>query len=118
MEVPSNTPPQIICLNDRLLLQYAVLDESVGYTAEHGLFFVGGKQISRVPSMAVCQDKESSLFTLYYCDTDRSVLGVASNYESVDAAKRRAERIFPGLSARWVEANFTEQDVTHYLDES
>jgi hypothetical protein len=118
MAIPSNILPPIICLNDRVLLQYAALDESVGYTAGHGLFFVGGKQIGRVPSMAICQDKESSLFTLYYCDSDWSLLGVATNYESVDAAKRQAERIFPGLLARWVEANFTEQDVTRYLDES
>ena len=118
MDIPSNIPPPIIGLNDRLLLQYAVLDESVGYTVGHKLFFVDGKQIGRVPCMAICQDKETSLFTLYYCDEEWSFLGVATNYESVDAAKRQAERIFPGLSARWVKANFTEQDATNYLDES
>jgi hypothetical protein len=114
MDLPSNIPPPIICGNDRLLLQYAVLDESVGYTAGHGLFFVDGKQIGRVPCMAICQEKESSLFTLYYCDRDWSLLGVAANYESVDAAKRQAERIFPGLSARWMDSHFTEADLERY----
>lgn len=118
MENSPNIPPPIICLNDRLLLHYAVLDESVGYTVGHGLFFAGGKEIGRVPCLAICQEKESGRFTLYYCDSDWSLLGVATNYESVDAAKRQAERIFPRLSARWIEANFTDQDASRYLDES
>jgi hypothetical protein len=118
MEDSSNIPPPIICVNDRVFLHYAVLDESVGFKAGHGLFFVGGKEIGPVPCLAICQDKDSPRFTLYYCDSDWGLVGVAADYESVDAAKRRAERIYPGSSARWVEAHFTEQDVTRYLDES
>jgi hypothetical protein len=114
----SNIPPPIICVNDRVLLHYAVLDESVGYTVGHRLFFVDGKEIGRVPCLAICQDKESPGFTLYYCDSDWSLLGVAPGYESVDAAKRRAECIYPRSLARWAEANFTEQDATRYLTES
>jgi hypothetical protein len=33
------------------------------------------------------------------------------------AAKTRAEHIYPGSSAKWVEAHFTEEDVTRYIDE-
>jgi hypothetical protein len=118
MKDSSNTPPPIICVNDRVLLHYAVLDESVGYTAGHGLFFVGGKEIGRVPCLAICQNRDSSRFTLYYCDSDWGLVGVGTDYESVVAAKRRAERIYPGSSARWIEANFTEEDVARYLDEA
>jgi hypothetical protein len=32
-------PPRTITLNDSALLCYALLDESVGYTVGHGLFF-------------------------------------------------------------------------------
>jgi hypothetical protein len=67
-----------------------VLDESVGYTVGHGLFFVDGKEIGKVPRLAICKDKASELFTLYYCDKDWSPLGVATNYQSVDAEKHRA----------------------------
>lgn len=98
----STTPPSAITTNDRALLHYAVLDESVGYAAGHGLFFVDGKEIGKVPCIAICQDKDSLKFTLYYCDRDWSLIGAAAGYESVDAAKRRAERIYPGSSARWV----------------
>lgn len=96
-------PPQKITLNDAALLYYVELDESVGYTEGHGLFFVDGKEIGKVPRLAICKDKESGLFTLYYCDENWILLGVAANYQSVDAAKHRAERIYPGSSARWVD---------------
>jgi hypothetical protein len=104
MENPSATPPQTIMLNDSALLCHAVLDESVGYTVGHGLFFVDGKEIGKVPRLAICKDKASGLFTLYYCDKDWNPLGVATNYQSVDAAKHRAERIYPGSSTRWIDS--------------
>ncbi len=97
-----NKPPRRITLDDAALLCYAVLDERVGYTAGHGLFFVDGKEIGRVPRLAICKDKEG-LFTLYYCDETWNFLGVASNYQTIDAAKRRAERIYPGSSTRWID---------------
>lgn len=109
-------PPPIITVNDRVLLQYAVLDSSVGYNVGHGLMFVGDKETGRVPCLAICQDKDSSQFSLYYCDSDWSLIGIAS-YASIAAAKRRAERIYPGSQACWVEAGFTEADAEHYLEE-
>jgi len=118
MENPSSTPPPVISCNDRVLLYYAMLDEAVGYTAGHGLFFVDGKEIGRVPCLAICQDKDSPHITLYYCASDWSLLGLAAGYESVDAAKHRAERIYPGSSTRWVKAHFTEEDANRYLDEA
>ena len=68
MENRPPNPPPIITLNDSALLCYAVLDESVGYKVNHGLFFVDGKEIGKVPRLAICRDKDLGLFTLYYCD--------------------------------------------------
>jgi hypothetical protein len=96
-------PPRTITLNDTILLCYAVLDEHVGYTVGHGLFFVDGKEIGRIPRLAICKDKDSGLFTLYYCDEDWNPLGVAADYQTVGAAKMRAERIYPGSSTRWTD---------------
>jgi len=101
---PTPRPPRRITLNDSQLLCYAVLDESVGYTAGHGLFFVDGKEIGRVPCLAICHDKDTQLFTLYYCDANWTLLGVAADYPSIDAAKHRADRIYPGSSSCWTEA--------------
>jgi hypothetical protein len=92
-----------------------VLTDSVGYNSGQGLQFAGEKEIGRVPRLAICQDKTSPAFMVHYCDGDWSVRGIAS-YETV-AAKRRAERIYPGSSACWVAAHFTEEDAKRYLDE-
>jgi hypothetical protein len=116
MEHSPSPPPPIICVNDRILLHYAVLDDSVGLNSGHGLMFVGYKEIGKVPCLAICQDKDSPQFTLYYCDSDWSPIGIAG-YDSVAAAKRRTERIYPGSSACWVEANFTEEEVNRHLNE-
>jgi ClpX C4-type zinc finger protein len=116
MEQPSSMPPPIITVNDRVLLHYAILNDSVGYNSGHGLMFVDGKEIGRVPCLAICQDKNSPQFMLYYCDSDWSLIGIAS-YDTVAAAKRRAERIYPGSFACWIEAKFTDDDAKRYLDE-
>jgi hypothetical protein len=104
MENPLTTPPPKITLNDGAFLSYAVLDELVGYTVGHGLFFVDGKDIGKVPCLAICRDRDSASFTLYYCDEDWTPLGVATDYRSVEAAKNRAERIYPGSSTRWTDS--------------
>jgi hypothetical protein len=109
-------PPPIICVNDRVLLHYAVLNDTVGYNAGHGLMFVGEKEIGKVPCLAICHDKKSPQFTLYYCDSDWSYIGSGS-YDTVAAAKRRAERIYPGSAGCWREAQFTEEDANRYLEE-
>jgi len=112
----SSTPPPIITVNDRVLLQYAILSGSVGFNAGHGLMFVGEKEIGKVPCLAICQDKHSQQIMLYYCGIDWSLIGIAS-YDSIAAAKKRAERIYPGSSDCWIEAKFTEEDANRYLDE-
>jgi hypothetical protein len=106
------TPPPVITVNDRVLLYYAVLNDSVGYNSGHGLMFVGEKEIGRVPCLAICQDKSSAQFMLYYCDRDWSPIGIAS-YDTVEAAKRRAERIYPGSFPCWIEAKFTKEEANH-----
>jgi hypothetical protein len=93
-----------------------VLTDAVGFSVGHGLFFVGGKEIGPVPCLAICQDKESRQVTLYYCERDWSPIGIAG-HESIEAARKRAERIYPGSSSCWVEAHFSEEDVNRYLDE-
>ncbi|MGC1107764.1 MAG: hypothetical protein WA876_14635 [Candidatus Acidiferrales bacterium] len=115
-EQPS-TPPPIICVNDRVLLHYAVLNEAVGFNSGHRLMFVGDKEMGRVPCLAICADKGSAQFFLYFCDKDWSMVGVAS-YETVAAAKQRAERIYPGSSGRWMETHFTEEDGERFLEET
>jgi|SRR5690348_15291551 len=117
MSGPSRTPPPVICVNDRVLLEYAVLDASVGFSEGHGLLFVGRKEIGRVPYLAISQNKESASVTFYCCDEEWNPVVIAA-MGCVEEAKRKAERIYPGSSARWIHAHFTEEDVSRYLDEA
>ena len=78
--------------------------------------FVGDKEIGRVPCLAICQDEASSQFMLYYCDADWMPIGIAS-YDTVDAAKKRAEPIYPRSLACWVEGHFRAEEVDQYRRE-
>ena len=117
MEQPTLPPPPMIAVNDRVLLWYAVLSESVSYNADQCLMYVGREKIGKVPCLAICQDKNSLElnFRLYYCDTNWVPIGVAG-HRSVDDAKRRAEVIYPGSIACWVEAHFTEEDAERHIN--
>jgi hypothetical protein len=114
-EPPSNPPPPIISGSDRVVLHYAVLDESVGYRANHGLFFVNGKEIGKVPLLAISQDKNSPGFLLYYCGDDWSPVGIAV-HNSVAEAKRRSDFIYPGSVGCWTETHYAGDDVARYLE--
>lgn len=61
---PKIPPPPVISFQDRVLLEYALLD-SVGFNRGHTLFFVDGKEIGHVPCLAICKDKDSEGFHLY-----------------------------------------------------
>lgn len=78
--------------------------------------FVGGKELGKVPCLAICEEKKNSKSLMHCCDDDWGSIGV-SGHDTVLAAKRRAELIYPESSGKWVEAHFTEEDVTRYLDE-
>ena len=104
-------------VNDLLLLHYAMLNDSVGFNAGHRLMFRDGVEIGRVPCLAICQDKDSPQFMLYYCDGDWKPLGIAS-YDSVDAAKSRAERIYPGSIACWTQAQLLRRIPSVFLKSS
>ena len=98
------------------VLHYAVLDESVGYTG-HRLKSFDGEELGKVPCLGICQGRDTPKFITYCCGSDWEPLAVLSASDTVETAKGRAERIYPGSSAKWVEAHFTEEDVGHYLDE-
>ncbi|HYK65680.1 MAG TPA: hypothetical protein VEY94_12095 [Patescibacteria group bacterium] len=106
-------PPPAI--GSERILHYAVLDESVAFNTDHRLMFIDGKAIGKVPYLAICAEEKTSKFLIYYCDGDWGPIGVSA-HDSVVAAKKRAELIYPGSSAKWIVANFTEEDVARYLD--
>lgn len=111
-------PPAIIY---RRLLYYAVLDKSIRYSGCK-LMFVGrprGKlrELKKVPCVAICERlfEDEKAFWLFYCDRDWNDVGVA-DYDTLDAAMHRAERMYPGISTLWMKAQVTKKQVNNYLD--
>ena len=93
-------PPRIT-LNDRKLLFHAELDATVGFREGHRLMFIDGKELWRVPRLAICSLKGSPKYALYFCDEEWRVIGGAIK-DAVDDAKKRAEYIFPGSATKWI----------------
>jgi hypothetical protein len=112
---PKPSPPPPAIGSDRLL-HYAILDASVRCESGHGLLYVDGQEIGKIPCLAICRSRNSSDVVLYYCESDWNSIAV-SVHDSVPSAKRRADRIYPGSSTFWREANFSEEDAARYLDD-
>ena len=110
-ETPS-PPPAIDCSR---LLFYAVIDSSVQFSGRT-LLFVDGRELGRVPCLAICDGKRSSEVLLFHCDSGWTTLG-CSAHQSVQDAKTRAERIYPGISTLWVNADVSEEAAEVYLNE-
>jgi hypothetical protein len=109
----ASLPPPAIASNR--LLCYAILDKSVGFTRGHGLQFVDGEDIGKVPLLAICESRVPSEVLLNFCEQGWNSIAV-SVHDSAANAKRRAERIYPGTAGRWVEARVSDAEVERHLD--
>lgn len=109
---PPSPPPVLDCAR---VIEYAILNESVGYSGRT-LLFVDGKELGEVPCLAICADKEPPGVMLFHCDREWTVLG-CSAHGSITEAKDHAERIYAGLSACWVDAHISEEQAERYLDD-
>jgi hypothetical protein len=109
---PILPPPVLDCAR---LLHYAVLDAGVEFSGR-SLLFVDGKELCAVPCLAICEDPKTPGVLLFHCAIDWRVLG-CSAHESVSEAKGRAERVYHGVSTRWVEVNVSRGAAEAYLNE-
>ena len=113
MEQMTPKPPPVLA--SARVLEYAVLDDSVGYSGKTWVF-VGDRELGRVPRLAVCEGLETAETLLLYCDHDWSVLA-AARYDSPKRAKARAERTYPGVSRRWVSAGVSREEARAAWDQ-
>jgi hypothetical protein len=99
-------PPPVLA--SARVLEYAVIDDSVGYSGKSWVF-VGDRELGRVPRLAVCEALDTGEILLLYCDADWGVVA-AARYDSPKRAKARAERTYPGVSRRWVDAAVSREE--------
>jgi hypothetical protein len=105
-------PPALDCAR---VLEYVFIPPSNAYSGRT-LLFVDGKEIGRVPRLAICEERSSGRVLLFHCDDEWNVLGCAV-YDSVAKAKNKAEWIYPGLLPSWAESGVSEVEAERYLDE-
>jgi hypothetical protein len=109
---PSSPPP---ALDRARVLHYAILDSDIEFSGR-SLLFVDGKELGPVPRLAICEEKKTGGVLLFHCAGDWTVLGCAF-YDSVSNAQARAERIYKGISTRWVDAKVSQEAAEAYLNE-
>jgi len=94
------TGPPPPALASAPVLEYAVLDESVGYSGQSRAF-VDGRDTERVSRLAVGAAPEKGEALLFHCTEDWRILATG-RYASPALAKARAEQTYPGVSRCWV----------------
>jgi hypothetical protein len=94
------------------VLEYAVLPPDITYSG-HSTLYVGDKLLEWVPCLAICQDLDTSEILFLYCDLSWSIIGVVGK-QSIDTAKKRAERSYPGVSAHWIKSEATDSEAREY----
>ena len=112
MSGPLKPPP---ALDQCRVLQYAILDASATYSG-HSDLYVGDKEVGPVPRLAICQEGKGDEVLLLHCDDSWESLG-ATAYSTIEEARAKAERIYPGVSKLWIDANVSEEQAAAYLDE-
>ena len=90
-------PPPIVASSK--VIAFATVDKSV-IRVRDDLLYVGGKPLGLVPKLTICIYPHESEYHLFFCDDEWNVLG-CSTHDSVETAKRRAEKEYRGLMARW-----------------
>ncbi len=69
-----------------------------------------------MPCLAICENKSETAdaVLLFLCDEKWSDVG-CSGFASIAEARDWAERRYPGVSSRWVQAYISEEEAEHYL---
>ena len=63
-----------------------------------------GKRLGWVPGLVIARNQyDTSDILLFFCNAEWEVLA-AAGYSTVESAKLRAEKEYPGISARWEHA--------------
>jgi hypothetical protein len=105
-------PPVLGCAR---VLEYAIVDARVRYTGAQRLFS-GGQWIGAMPRLAIVRNIPDDALLVLYCDDDWESHG-AAEYETVEEAKRAAEKHYDGITRLWQQRHATDDEVSAHLAE-
>ncbi len=96
-------------------MSYAFVDD-IPYR-KWGALYRGEQLVEHVPGLAICINLGKDIGPLlFHCDDAWSTLGT-SGAKTIAEVKERAEKNYPGVSARWVDLNTGVEDALKYYDE-
>lgn len=99
--------PPLVIVGCRVLY-YSFMPPSVSYSG-NSLVIVGGREIGPVPRLIIAEPLRAEGFDIIHCDKNWNVLaGGGGGYSSVSEAKRRAERMYPGITKTWVKSSISK----------
>jgi hypothetical protein len=93
------------------ITHYVVRDKSTKFARRTNLF-VNGKELGSVPCLAIGESKTGE-FLLLHCDRTWNVRGTEV-HEHVSAVQQSAERIYPGISKRWLRTRVSKRQADAY----
>lgn len=106
------SPPPV--LDSARLIAFAHNDDEIEYTDCINLF-VGEERLGEVPCLAICRNYwHPHDILLLFCDLDWQSKGVIG-FETVDEAKAKADRGYHGISKKWMNCPYSDQEVAEYL---
>jgi len=113
MSLNRNPPPRVI--DSARVMSHAFVDD-IPYR-KWGAIYHGEQLVEHVPRLAICLNLGNDIGPLLlHCDSDWNTLG-ASGAETIAELKERAERNYPGVSARWVDLNTSRENALKFYDE-
>lgn len=111
-----NLPPPSVAAPLRVVA-YACVDSSVRYLGNKTLY-VDGELLGLVQCLAICHDSRTNEFSVAHCDGEWEVKGIAGGYSSPEKAKEAIERTYQGISTKWTETGYKEEDVARFLEDT
>jgi hypothetical protein len=93
------------------ITHYVVRDRSTTFTGRTNLF-VNGRELGSVPCLAIGESKNGESLLLH-CDRAWNVRGTEV-HEHVSAVQQSAERIYPGISRRWLRTRVSRRQAEAY----
>ena len=111
-------PPPVI--TSAKVLFFAHNDHEVKFTDKLSLYVSstdGGMQrLGEMPNLAICRNYGNpDELLLLFCGDDWDDHGVISNFHSVEEAKLRAEHGYNGISEKWNESPYSEDELRDFL---
>jgi hypothetical protein len=95
------------------VLYFAVLKRPVKFSG-HSYLFVDGKELGPVPKLVIGESLDDSEIAIVHADASWHVRGVQGGFSTARKAKERAERMYPGISALWVDAEVSKREAKEH----